>query len=205
MSLESKLKRQHLRKEGDLLDCLRKHNPKIFYKYFCKRKPKNIPLELESFHTNFKDLGNSIPTDNTNSFTMEDIGTTVFDELDKEITEKEIDEATGCLKRGKSHGLDYILNEYFIEFKEFFVPLLHIIFNRIFSSGFFPTQWSDAVIVPVFKKGDPTDPNNYRRIRLISCFCKLFTSILNRRLMSWANAYDIISDAQFGFQPNVGT
>jgi hypothetical protein len=43
---------------------------------------------------------------------MEDTGTTVLDELDKEITEKEIDEATGCQKREESHGLDYILNEY---------------------------------------------------------------------------------------------
>jgi hypothetical protein len=98
--LESKLEHQYLRKEGDLLECLQKHDPKIFFKCFRKRKLKNILLDLKSFHYHFKDLGNSTPTVNTDSFTMEDTGTTVFDELDKEITEKEIDEAIKCLKRG---------------------------------------------------------------------------------------------------------
>ena len=45
-----------------------------------------------------------------------DTGHTVFDELDIEITIKEISDAIGHLKRGKSHGLDYVLNEYFIEY-----------------------------------------------------------------------------------------
>lgn len=73
------------------------------------------------------------------------------------------------------------------------------------SSGFFPNMWAQCIIIPVFKKGDALDPNNYRGISLVSCFCKLFTSILNQRLLTWSDANDVITDAQFGFQPKRGT
>ena len=59
------------------------------------------------------------------------------------------------------------------------------------------------MIVPIFKKGDANDPKNYRGISLMSCFCKLFTSILNNRLIEWSSTNNIISDVQFGFQPNL--
>ena len=78
-------------------------------------------------------------------------------------------------------------------------------FNRILKTGFFPHTWSESIIVPILKEGDVSDPNNYRGISLVSCFCKLFTSILNQRLLSWADKDNIITDAQFGFQPQKGT
>lgn len=34
---------------------------------------------------------------------------------------------------------------------------------------------------------------------------KLFTSIINTRLLEWDQRYNIITDAQFGFKPGVGT
>ena len=37
----------------------------------------------------------------------------------------------------------------------------------------------------------------------MSCFCKLFTSILNNRLIEWSSTNNIICDVQFGFQPNL--
>ena len=104
---------------------------------------------------------------------------TVFEELDSTISEKEILDAIDRLKRDKSHGIDLLINEYFINFKEDMLPFIHKLFNRILLSGFFAQAWSESIIVPVFKKGDVSDPHNYRGISLISCFCKLFTSILN--------------------------
>ena len=40
------------------------------------------------------------------------------------------------------------------------------LFNKIFSEGVYPEQWSRSVIVPLFKKGDRDIPNNFRGISL---------------------------------------
>ena len=34
---------------------------------------------------------------------------------------------------------------------------------------------------------------------------KLFTAVLNQRLIKWSQNNDIITDAQFGFRPGYGT
>ena len=86
------------------------------------------------------------------------------------------------LKRKKSHGVDGLLNEYFIEFKDFLMPTLLRVFNGILQLGIFSTAWAVAVLVPIFKRGNPEDPNNCRGISLVSNFGKLFTSVLNQRL-----------------------
>ena len=86
------------------------------------------------------------------------------------------------------------------------VPRLLVdLFHAILNSGFFPSQWSEGIIVPLFKKHDPNDVNNYRGITLVSCFSKIFTGILNNRLKNWAENNSIISDSQFGFRKGRST
>ena len=55
------------------------------------------------------------------------------------------------------------------------------------------------------KKGNANDANNYRGITLISCLEKVFTSVINTRLLKWSDENNIITDAQFGFKPGYGT
>jgi len=40
---------------------------------------------------------------------------------------------------------------------------------------------------------------------LISCFAKLFTTVINTRLQVWVKENDIQTDAQFGFKSNYST
>ena len=81
------------------------------------------------------------------------------------------------------------------------LPLYEKIFNLVFDSGVIPEAWVIGIICPVFKnKGDPRDPNNYRSITLVSCFGKVFTSILNRRLKLFDEEISLISPAQAGFR-----
>ena len=47
----------------------------------------------------------------------------VFVELEANITQDELENAIGTLKRGKSHGPDCVMNEFFIECKDFIVPI----------------------------------------------------------------------------------
>ena len=82
---------------------------------------------------------------------------------------------------------------------------MHTVFNKILESRSFPAQCSTDLIVPLHKKGSYDDVNNYRGITLISCFAKLFTSILNNRLKLWSSVTDTSSDAQFGFKSDHST
>ena len=79
--------------------------------------------------------------------------------------------------------------------------LLLSLFNRILDTGCSIPTWYTAVIVPIFKKGDPNNPNNYRGISLLSCLAKLFYSLLNNRLAKYCTANDILSPSQLGFLP----
>jgi hypothetical protein len=57
----------------------------------------------------------------------------------------------------------------------------------------------------VFKKGDVNEPKNYRGISLVSHVGKLFTGLLNKRLLKWAEQHNVLTDEQFGFRPGFGT
>ena len=77
---------------------------------------------------------------------------TVYEELDMCFTENDVSTAIKKLKSGKSHGIDYIFNEYFINFFNELTPIITIPFNKILLSGYFPDQWCNAIIVPILKK-----------------------------------------------------
>ena len=123
-----------------------------------------------------------------------------FEELDKPITVAEISAVIRNLKRNKSVAGDNLLNENFIESFDILGSHLVDIFNAILDSGHFPELWTKGVLVPIFKKNDPNDVKNYRGITLVSCFSKIFTGVINKRLDEWIRYNNILSDAQFGFR-----
>ena len=81
------------------------------------------------------------------------------------------------------------------------LPIYETLFNMIFDSGIIPESWALGEILPIYKnKGDKSLPENYRPITLLSCFGKLFTSIINRRLTDYVEKYEIINSCQAGFR-----
>ena len=129
----------------------------------------------------------------------------MFAELNAFISIVEIEKAIKQLKNNKSGGPDYLLNEFFITGNNAFMPVLFKLFNKIFELGYFPESWSEGYIVPLHKKGSINNVDNYRGITLLSCLGKLFTSILNNRLKSWAETYNVYVEAQAGFRENMST
>ena len=83
-----------------------------------------------------------------------------FEELDQPVTFEEVKDVIRSLKKNKSFGGDQLLNEYFIESLDILSSHLVDIFNAILNSGYFPNQWSEGIIVPVYKKNDPSDVQN---------------------------------------------
>ena len=61
-------------------------------------------------------------------------------------------------------------------------------------------EWKESIIVPIHKKGDKTDLNNYRGISLLPTTYKILSNILLSRLIPYAK--EITGDHQCGFRRN---
>jgi hypothetical protein len=66
-----------------------------------------------------------------------------------------------------------------------------------------PQQWKKSIIVPIHKKGDMTDCNNYKGISLLSTAYKILSNILLARLTPYVS--EVIGDHQCGFHCNRST
>ena len=86
------------------------------------------------------------------------------------------------------------------------MPIYLKLFNLVFDSGVVPETWLVGDILPIYKKkGDAKLSENYRPIILLSCLGKLFTSIINNRLSTFAEDNKIITDSQAGFRNGFST
>ena len=129
----------------------------------------------------------------------------MFSELDIEITRDEILKSIKQLKNGKSGGPDQLLNEFILHGQHVFLPFLHTLFNKLLNTGYFSSSWAEGYMVPLHKKGDINNVNNYRGITLLSVLGKLFSRVLNNRLIELAEMYQVYIEAQVGFRTFVST
>jgi hypothetical protein len=120
--------------------------------------------------------------------------------LDYDVTEKEMYDMIKSLKCKKAPGPDGIINEMLKCGKFYLVPIVQKLFNHIIQSGFFPKQWKKGFIINIHKDGVISEPNNYRGITLSSCLGKVFSLIMNARLVEFLNVKGIYSECQFGFR-----
>ena len=72
-------------------------------------------------------------------------------------------------------------------------------------SGYFPEAWSAGEIIPLHKKADKNNVDNYRGITLRSTLGKLFSRLINNRLTAWAETYSVYIEAQAGFREHMCT
>jgi len=77
---------------------------------------------------------------------------------------------------------------------------IHKLIISIWNKENMPKEWKESIIVPVYKKGDKTDCNEYRGISLFSTTYKILSNILRSRLIPYAE--EIIGDYQCGFRRN---
>ena len=73
------------------------------------------------------------------------------------------------------------------------------------TSGYVPTNTKIAKVIPIFKKGDALETNNYRPISLLPSFSKVLERIVFIRVTAFLNMNNIINDSQFGFRAKHNT
>ncbi|KAG0895270.1 hypothetical protein G6F33_013670 [Rhizopus arrhizus] len=77
------------------------------------------------------------------------------------------------------------------------VPVLTLLFRLCWIWSAVPAAWCTAQVVPIYKKGDPLQPANYRPISLTSVLRKLFELCLQTTLEDTAPSLDPV---QGGFR-----
>jgi hypothetical protein len=72
--------------------------------------------------------------------------------------------------------------------------------NNIYRENRILDEWRNAVITPIFKKGDRREPKNYRGNGIRNTCYKVHSKILNRKLQKYSEAFTRMTVTQIGFR-----
>ena len=104
------------------------------------------------------------------------------------------------LKTNKASGPDGISPRILKECASSLATPLVRLYRLCMVTKTFPTCWKLSLIHPIPKKGDKSDPSNYRPISLTSILAKVFESLLNSHFLSHLESLHLLSDHQYGFR-----
>ena len=187
-----------------------KKNPKAFFSYLGGKKSNRAPVGPLK-NANGETIINSadqadILNDYFASVFVEESNPPAFEPnqeipiMEKiEILPSTVYEKLKSLKRNSAPGPDGITTNILIEAcNELTLPLTQI-FKQSLNAGQVPLDWKCANVTPVFKKGNKSNPANYRPISLTSTVCKILESILRDEIMNHLLSNNLIRSSQHGF------
>ena len=82
---------------------------------------------------------------------------------------------------------------------------LTCILNQSLKTGRFPSKLKVAKIIPIFKKGDEHDFNNYRPISLVPSISKVFEKTICSQLLQYLTVNSLLHANQYGFRVKYST
>ncbi|KAL3684415.1 hypothetical protein R1sor_002437 [Riccia sorocarpa] len=103
--------------------------------------------------------------------------------MEKPLNEGEIKAAVDIMKRGKSPGPDGATVEVFAEIWEVAGALINQVITRGANQVRFPAWFTQGDVVLLPKQGDPKLLGNKRPITLLKTVYKIYTKVLQRRLV----------------------
>ena len=135
-------------------------------------KRLGVPSENEAFDQAFKKEVDTWAQKEEET-SKADVGNV---ELEKEFTEDEVEACVNKLKCHKAAGADGIVNEFMKFGGKGMIQLMVLLYNWVWKNEYTPSRWREGVVVNLFKKGDKTDPGNYRGITLLNTVGKCSVS-----------------------------
>lgn len=154
-----------------------------------------IPSSCNSNAANNKKSGND--DDNGKSNSNNNKNNNIIDDVDFSVDE--VYKALFHLKPKFSSGPDGYC-AYFL--KNIAAPIafpLTLLFSQSLCSSEIPAVWRQAIVTPAFKKGKPSEPNNYRPISLTCICCKVMESVIKKQVLTFLLAHGKITKQQHGF------
>ena len=190
-----------------------KSNPKNFWNMVnrkTKMKPGITDLETKEGNkiTDDKQKAEELNNFFVSVFTKENIqNVPILEQRDFEssletvrISDQQMGFLLKKLKIDKSPGPDNIHNRILFEGRNELQGYLTNICNKSLEQGELPAMWKTAEVVPIFKKGKKSDPNNYRPVSLTSSVCKLVETVIRDAIFKHLESNELLTDAQYGFR-----
>ena len=115
------------------------------------------------------------------------------------ITVDDMSNALSSLKINKSPGPDGLHPRVLKELSKELAYPLKCIFDLTIKTGKLPDKWKVAEVRPIFKKGNKTQPGNYRPVSLTSIVCKVFEGFVRNVLMRHLIDNNLLAEEQYGF------
>jgi exonuclease III len=141
---------------------------------------KSQEQEAKRWKQYFQDILNCPEPTEVHDFSGDCIN--ALDISTEDITIEEVVKAIKKLKNGKAAGVDGIQAELLKYGGDELVRRITTLCNHIWTTGDIPADWCDGIIIPIPKKGDLRDCNNWRGITLLSVPGKVLCSIILDRL-----------------------
>ncbi len=177
-----------------------------------KRQVACTAEDLAAWREHFLSI-QSVQTPIQNNVWLEVPERSVARSLANQVTRKEFDAAVQAIKEGRAAGLDGLEPEMIKrappEVKDWLFSAAKEAWRAATSAqdgaeaDTWPTEWRTACIIPLHKKGERSDKNNYRGICLLSLGVKIIARIVSARLQEWSE--QIIDESQCGGRRGRGT
>lgn len=165
-----------------------------YYSNICNSFPVSHKGKPQSQSLQRSDRDNSLTIDSDNLF-LEFVP----------ITTNEVVDVSKTFKPKKSSGYDEvpmtIIKNCINYIKD---PITHII-NFSLKNGIVPNSMKISKVVPIFKKGDIHNKENYRPVALLSNFSKFLEKIVHIQTLKFLEDNTKLNKCQFGFLPNKST
>ena len=104
------------------------------------------------------------------------------------------------LNPNKAAGPDSLPSKLLKNVADQLAPALRLLFQASLNQQQIPTQWKQALVTPIFKKGDKSRAANYRPVSLTSICCKIQEHIIHHSVMKHLDKHHILNDTQHGFR-----
>ena len=181
-------------------------NPSASRKYKtlkCKKsaiQPTNKMPGVEALNEYFTHVGPALSSKLPNLVYVSTIPRITKTMVLNNTTTEEINKIFRNLKNKKSTGHDGISHEILKCCSPIIEPYVADVFNKCLEQSIFPEPLKKARVIPLFKKGDRSNPENYRPISLLTSLSKVFEKVLCKRMTKFFKRNESFTPNQYGFR-----
>ena len=196
--------------EKDIIEKSEKE-PKLFYNYIkskTKKKEQISTITDEGVtYDNEKDMSEILNKNFQSVFTNEpsfDVNQEAPIPKQRlggiKLTKERVLKALKNIDKSKAMGPDEISPWILKECAEELGQPIFMIFTNSLQQGKLPKIWKKANITPLYKKGNKSNPLNYRPVSLTSVLCKVLEKLIREEWVDMLEKQNMLTGKQFGFR-----